>query len=119
MNNLFKFLKSFLFFLIPFITLLLISTIFYYFDIFNNNTMKYIKFIILVLSCLISGIYIGKKSISKGYLNGLILSSVIIFILFILNIFTGSFKFSLFIYYLIILVITTLGSMFGIGLGKD
>ena len=118
MNSLLKFFKGFLVFLVPFISLLLLVTIFYYFDILNQNTMKYMKFIILLLSCLLSGIYIGRKSISKGYLNGIKLSGFIILFLLVFNLFIGSFKVSLLLYYTIIMITSTLGSMIGIGLMK-
>ena len=63
--NLIKYLKGFLYFLIPFVSLLLIITLFYYFDILSNQVIKYFKIIILLLSCIISGIYIGKNSLNK------------------------------------------------------
>ena len=112
--KLINYLKSFLYFFIPFITLLLIFTILYYFDIINNNTMKYLKIIIIILSTFMGGFKIGKLSTSKGYSIGIILSLLIIFIFFIISIFTKNIRFNLFIYYLIITITTTLGSMIGI-----
>jgi len=43
------YLKCLLYFLVPFIFLLAITTLFYYFDILNNNIFKYFKIIILIL----------------------------------------------------------------------
>jgi len=108
------YLKCLLYFLVPFIFLLAITTLFYYFDILNNNIFKYFKIIILILSCLISGIYIGCKSSSKGYLKGISFSLIIIFIFFIINLFFKEFKWYQIIYYLIIMITTTIGSMIGI-----
>lgn len=111
--KLINYLKSFLYFLIPFLILIFITTIFYYYNIISNNTFKYLKIAILLISTFYGGYNIGKLSIKKGYLNGIILSLIIIFIFFLLNIIISDFKWQLLIYYLIIMIITTLGSMIG------
>ncbi len=114
MTKIIKYLKGLLYFFIPFISLLLIITIFYYFDILSNQVIKYFKFIIIILSSLISGFYVGKKSLSKGYLSGIKLSAIIVFIFLIINLIVGGFKWYHLVYYLIIILITSLGSMLGI-----
>ena len=112
--KLINYLKSFLYFIIPFLSLLLLITILYYFDIINNNIMKYLKIIIVILSSFIGGFKIGKLSIDKGYLKGILLSIIIIFIFFIISIITKNLNINQIVYYLIIIVCTTIGSMFGI-----
>ena len=57
-----KYLNALLYFFISLISLLLIASIFYYFDLFSSQVMKYLKIIILLISCLISGFYIGYNS---------------------------------------------------------
>ena len=109
-----NYLNGLLYFFIPFTILLLLGTIFYYFDIFSGNIFKYFKIISLIISCLISGIFIGKKSSSKGYLNGIIFSIVIILIFLISSLFLDGIKWYQFIYYLIISITTTIGAMIGI-----
>ena len=111
-----NYLKGLLYFFLPFFILLLLITIFYYFDILNNQIIKYFKFITLLLSSLISGIFIGKKSINKGYLNGIIFSLIIVFIFFTINLLFNSFKWYQLIYYLIIVTTTCIGSIIGINL---
>ena len=105
-----NYLKGLLFFFIPFILLLLIIHTFYYFDIFSNQIMKYLKIIIILISSLTSGFYIGYTS----YLNGLKLSLIIIILFFITNLFLSKFKFITLIYYLIIGIVIIIGSMIGI-----
>ena len=112
--KLINYLKGILFFLIPFIVLLFIITIFYYFDLLSNQSIKYFKIIILLLSCLSGGFYIGRKSQNKGYLNGIILSGIILTCFFLINLFLGDLKWQVIIYYLIIVITTTIGSMIGI-----
>ena len=109
-----KYLKGFLYFFVPFIVLLFIISILYYFDILNNQIIKYFKIIILLLSTLSGGFYIGKQSESKGYLSGLKLSGGIIFLFLIINLIMGGFKWYHLVYYLIIMVTTCIGSMIGI-----
>ena len=109
-----KYLISLLYFIIPFIVLLFISTLFYYFDIISNNGIKYLKLFITLISIFIGGFKIGKQSDKKGYQKGLILSSIIVFIFFIISLITKSFKINNLIYYIIILIIGSLGSMIGI-----
>ena len=115
----FKYLKGLLFFLVPFIILTLLITILYYFDIINNQIIKYFKIIIMILSCLLGGFIIGKNSTSKGYLNGIKLSSIVVIIFLILNLIFKGFKWYHLIYYFIIMVTTTIGSMIGISLKKQ
>ena len=117
--KLLNYLKGLLYFFIPFFLLIILITIFYYFDILNNQVIKYFKIIILLLSTLISGIYIGKNSSNKGYLNGIILSLIIVLIFFITNLFLDGFKIYQLIYYLIIILTTTIGAMFGINRRKE
>ena len=107
-------LKGLLFFFIPYFVLLLIIHTFYYFDIFSNNIMKYLKIIIVLLSSIISGFYIGYNSENKGYLNGIKFSLIIIFIFFLSNLFISKFKFITIVYYLIVIVTIITGSMIGI-----
>ncbi len=109
-----KYLKGFLYFLIPFLVLLFIVSILYYFDILNNQVIKYFKIIILLLSTLASGFYIGRQSTSKGYLSGLKLSGGIVLLFLIINLIIGGFRWYHLVYYLIIMVTTCIGSMIGI-----
>lgn len=109
-----NYIKALLYFFIPLILLLLIFTLLYYFDIVSNNVFKYLKIIIVIISCLISGFKIGKYSKQKGYLKGLILGGIISIIFLIINISLNTINISQIIYYLIIIISTCIGSMFGI-----
>ena len=108
-----KYLKAFLYFLVPFIVLLLISTILYYFDIISINLMKYLKLIIILISIFIGGFKIGNSSNKKGYQKGLIFGGIIVFIFLLISLITNNIKLSSIIYYLLILITSTIGSMIG------
>ena len=104
--------------LILLIILLLISTLIlnlgYYFDIINNNTIKYIKLIFSIASFLITGLYMGKNSPNKGYLYGLRLSLLVILLFLLFGIIFNNLQFSRIIYYLVITFCITFGAMIGI-----
>lgn len=102
--------------LISFILLVFIVNLFNYFDVLSGMPLKIIKMIIPVIAMLIGSIYLGKKSIKKGYLEGIKLGIIVVFLFFIFS-FLGldkSLSFSRIIYYIIIIITTMLGSMIGI-----
>lgn len=109
-----NYLKGLLLFFIPFLLLLFIVTLLYYFDILNNQIIKYFKFFTILFSSIISGIFIGKKSLNKGYLNGILLGISISLIFLITNLLFKEFRWYQLIYYLIIVITTCIGSMIGI-----
>ena len=115
MNKYLKYFKSLLFISISLIIFNLIISILYYFNVLNDNSINYINFIIIILSMLIGGIYIGSKTNKKGYFEGLKIG-LIIFILFFLVSYLGfnSFKIKYLIYYLVLILSSTIGSMIGI-----
>lgn len=114
-----KYLKTIAFEFIVLLILTLISTTLYYFDIIGttaNNTIKIISFIIIFMA---AGIYIGKNSTKKGWLEGLKISGINILIFIILSLlFKYNFNIMQFIYYLITSVTVVLGSMIGINFKK-
>ena len=109
-----KYLISFLYFIITFLIFIFIFTLLYYYDFISNTFMKYVKYIILIISLILGSYKIGIQSNNKGYQKGLIFGSIIIILFIIISLITNSFKISNFIYYLLILIISTIGSMLGI-----
>ncbi len=102
---------------------LFISSIFinilYYFDIINNNLINYLEIFLSIFVFFFGGIYIGRKSDHKGYINGLKLSLIIIIMTMLLNIIFDNFKLLKIVYYLIITISITFGSMIGISKTKN
>ena len=114
-----KYLKALLIiFIMIIIESLLINTL-YYFDIINNNLVKYFKMIIAVSSFLVGGMYLGLHSPNKGYLYGLKLSLFMIIILILGGVIFNELKFNKIIYYLITTICITFGSMIGINKKKS
>lgn len=115
-----KYLKVLLYIIIPILILNIFVSIFYYFNIIGNNSINYLKLIMVAISMLIGGIYIGSKTTKKGWLEGLKVGLEVIIILFIISYlaFEQGINIKNLIYYLIILSSTTLGSMIGINKRK-
>ena len=100
--------------------LTLIFTLTNYFNIISDKTLSIIKIIIPTISLFIGGIYLGLNTKLKGFCNGLKLGLIFIGIMIILNIiFISSFEFRNILYYLILLITTSLGSMIGINIKKS
>ena len=67
------------------IIFLLLTTTLYYFNIISPTTYNILKIITLLLTILINSFLLGRRSISKGYLEGLKLSIMLIVIFLILT----------------------------------
>lgn len=115
MNYLKKLSQSIGISIIVYISLLIVITFLSYFNIINGKFLTILKLLVLFLS-LFSGAYIfGKKATKRGWLEGLKFGLITLILLFILNfIFYKAFTLKNFIYYLILLLSSILGSMFGI-----
>jgi len=111
-----KYLKSVLWIIIPLLILSLLFSLLYYVNIFNDRIFEYIKIFTPIISLFLGGMYLGKNSKQNGWLEGLKLGGVIILILFMISYLGLGYGFSLkrILYYLILLLTTVFGSMFGI-----
>lgn len=113
--------KSLLISIISILVFTFIITLFNYIGIFSLNLVNIFSYIIPFFSFFIGGFLLGKKSVNKGWLEGLKLGLISLFILFIFNFlaFNEGYTISNIIFYAIVLVATILGSMVGISKKKD
>ena len=111
-----KYLKSFMYILISLLLLSILIGTLSYFDVLRNSSIKIFELIAIIISMLIGGIYLGKNSNKKGYLEGIKIGLAMIVILFIFGYlsFGKEVSISTLIFYVIILVSSVLGSIFGI-----
>ena len=111
---------SFLYIIASILIITFIITILNYFNIISDKIISIFKILIPVISLFIGGFYIGKKSTSKGYLEGLKLGLLFSIFLLIFNFLalSNSFKLKYLLFYLIIIVSSILGSMIGINISK-
>lgn len=93
-------------------------TILNYFNLVTGTFFTILNLLIPFLSLLIAGILLGKKSKSKGWLEGLKLSLgfIIIFTLIQLFFLEDPFRLTNILYDTILMMITIFGSMLGINM---
>lgn len=112
MNFFIKILKSLV---IPGIVLLTLPIILSILNLFDLRTSNIIILIIIIASAFVSSFMLGKHTEKKGFISGLIMGLSLCFTFFILSLFyKNNYEFNTLIYYLIIILSTTLGSMLGI-----
>ncbi len=92
-----------------------ILTILNYFNIVTTNFTNITKLIILIFSIFIGSFILGKKSLKKGYFEGIKYGTLFTILLIIINLlFIKDFKLTSIVYFLIIIISSTFGSMLGI-----
>lgn len=119
MTNIKKYLLSIAFTFLSIIVLFLINTVLYYFNIISPNTYNILKIIFLLISVLINSFLLGRKSLRKGYLEGIKISLPIILLFLIITLFNKLFTPKVLLLYLIILITSSFGSMLGISTKKE
>lgn len=98
---------------------LVMFSLFNYYQILKMNSIMKINYVVIAIVMFIGGLMNGKKVEKKGYLEGLKLGAIVIGVMFIFNLlFYRVFSLSLVVYYILILISSTLGSMIGINLLK-
>lgn len=119
MSNIKKYLFSFLTTLITIILTLLLITTLYYFNLISPTAYNIIKIIVLLITLFINGLLLGKNSQKKGYLEGIKLSIPLVLLFFIITLINKSFTLKVLLYYIIIILTTSFGSMIGINKKKN
>ncbi len=104
--------------IIIFIILSLILTLLNYFNLLNHTVLTICKMIIPLLSIGIGGFISGKKMVKNGWISGLINGLIITLFIFILSLIIKDFEFKNLIFFIIIIITSTFGSMLGINAKK-
>lgn len=91
-----------------------------YFNVIKDGIISIIKIIIPIISLLIGGYCIGKRSKKKGFLEGIKLGCIFSILLVIINVIflNNSFKAKYLLFYIILIISAVLGSMIGINRKK-
>lgn len=97
---------------------LFIYSVLIYFNIISGKLSTIIMLLIPIISSFVCSFRLGIRSNKKGYIEGIKLGSIIIIIFLVISLIFSSFNYKSLIYYLIILLSNTLGSMFGISQKK-
>ncbi len=86
-----------------------------YVGLINQSTLAVLKISLTVLCFFTGGLIVGKRSNKKGWLEGLKISGIIILLFIIVNLlFIHSFHLKYFLYYIILIYSSILGSIIGI-----
>ncbi len=117
MNNLIKFMK------VSFLPVMFVFVFPIFLAVLNLIGIKSYRILILIsmgITSLVSGFIIGRKTDKKGYINGLVLGLSLCLFFFVFSLlFKNQYKINTLIYYLIVTMFTTFGSMLGIQNKKD
>ncbi len=114
-----KFLINMAYFLLSIIVYLLVITTLAHFNVIGYKTVSLISFIYVIALFMFNGFILGKNSERKGYLSGLIIGLLNLTLILILAMIFRSFpEVKSLIYFIILLLSSTLGGMFGINFKK-
>lgn len=95
--------------------LTIILTIFNYFGLISTGISSIFEILIPSISFFIGGFQIGKRSKQKGWLEGIKFSGVLFLIFILLNlILRNNLAIRYILYYIILMSLSTLGSIIGI-----
>ena len=93
----------------------LLITLLSFFGILGENVINILNFIFLSVLMFISGFNLAKKTTSKGYISGIIMGFINMGILLMISIILRSeITSSILLYFLILLLSSTIGGMAGI-----
>ena len=109
---------SIAYFLGCFFGLTFLMAIFNYFNVISGGLVSVLKFIIPIISIAISGYIMGSHSKEKGYLSGIKIGVSIILLFLLFVVLFDKITVKTFIYYIILIFVSIIGSMIGINLKK-
>jgi len=95
-------------------------TILSYFNILNYQIINILKLLIIITAVFSGGLVVGKKSSTRGWLEGLKFAGIFLIIVIVFN-YLGirkNFEISDLLYYIILVITGVLGSIVGINLKK-
>lgn len=99
-----------------FIYILMLSVL-HYFGIAKLRTIGNINFVVMAIIMFLGGVFLGKKTSKKGYLEGLKLGGFLVVIMLIINLVAfRHFDLYVVLYYLVLIASSVIGSMIGINL---
>lgn len=110
-----KMLKSYACLIISLLVFSFIGTLFNYFDVINGKVMSICNFMVFIFSMGLGGFVIGKNALKNGWLEGFKIGIIFILIILVFNlIFIHDINMKSVIFYIILIISSTIGSMFGI-----
>lgn len=114
MNKLFNYIKCYIFFFIILFIFLLIFSIINYYQLIPYNILSIICYIFILILFFILGIKISILEQNRGYLNGFLISLVLIIAFMIITLIFDKISFSKLVYYLSLIATSITGGIIGI-----
>ncbi len=118
MNKIINYLKSISLFLIIFVVYLLLISIISYFELFSFKMISIINYIMILLLFFILGFKASNLEGRKGYLNGFLVSSVVIILFIFITLLSDKLDFSKLVYFLTLIASSVTGGIIGVGKSK-
>lgn len=110
-----KFIRPLIYSIVFMLVLTFIITLLNYINLISGLPLRIIKVIIPIISFLIAGFMVGKNSLKKGWLSGIEIGIILTVIFIIVNLLLKEkITIYLILYYSGLIIVSTLGSMFGI-----
>lgn len=113
-------LKSVAWYILGFVGICFLLSVLYYFTNISLNVISTLLLIMMIICFFATGFIGGRKCDSKGFIYGLKCGGIFVIVMYLLGGILFSFSLNLYkiIYYLILILASTLGSMFGINTKK-
>jgi putative membrane protein (TIGR04086 family) len=118
MNKIINYIKSISLFLIIFLVYLLIISLVSYFEILNSKTIGIINYIVILIMFFILGFKASNLEGRKGYLNGFLVSLVLVILFMLITLIIDKINFSKLVYYLTLIASSVTGGIIGVGKKK-
>ena len=100
------------------IIFLFILTLLYHFNYLDDRHYSFYKLCILLGSIFINSVLIGRKTLKKGYLEGIKYGFLILILFLVPCIYFSKFRLSVIIFYGLIIMTSVIGSIIGISTKK-
>ena len=114
MQKVINYLKSYTYYIILLFIYLLIISLFYYLELFNYKTISIINYTVNLLLFFVLGFKISKMEHKRGYLNGFLVSVILVIVFSIISLIYSHFGISNLVYYLSLILSSILGGIFGV-----
>ena len=108
-------LNNYIFFILSMLVYLIVISALGHFSLFSYKVVSVISYVFMVILFFITGFKLGNRSISKGYLSGLIMGLSNVLLMVLLGIIFKSIPgVTSIIYYSTLILSSVIGGMFGI-----
>ena len=118
LNKIINYLKSISLFLIIFIVYLLLISLISYFELLNFKTISIINYIMILLLFFILGLKASNLEGRKGYLNGFLVSLIVVILFIFITLLSDKLDFSKLVYFLTLIASSVIGGIIGVGKSK-